>query len=341
MRNIEITKKDKLLDENGILKHPGWSRNPVQIYNKENIKAPKHRIKEWDYYLVLTNDFAVCFTVADLAYAAMQSVTFIDFKAPFEITKTNINHVGVMGKLNMPRSSENKDVIYTDAKTSIYFIKEDKKRKIVVYLDDFKDGMPFSCDIILDEPDMDSMVIATPFKNNAKAFYYNQKINCMPAHGIVNCMGKKYEFKRYNSFGTLDWGRGVWTYDNTWFWGSGNAYVNEKPFGFNIGHGFGDTKAATENVIFYDGKANKLDEVGIYCESVDFMKPWFVTSFDDRFQMTFEPIINRSAKIDLKAIISDQNQVFGKMSGTAVLDDGTKLSIKDMTCFIEKVHNRY
>ncbi len=26
------------------------------------------------------------------------------------------------------------------------------------------------------------------------------------------------------------------------------------PFGWNIGYGFGDTSAATENVLFYDGK---------------------------------------------------------------------------------------
>ncbi|WP_455534549.1 DUF2804 family protein [Roseburia inulinivorans] len=29
------------------------------------------------------------------------------------------------------------------------------------------------------------------------------------------------------------------------------------------------------------------------------------------------------------------------MSGTTVLDDGTKVEIKDVLCFAEKVHNRY
>ena len=57
--------------------------------------------------------------------------------------------------------------------------------------------------------------------------------------------------------------------------------------------------------------------------------------------MSFEPIIDRSAVIDLIAIITDQHQVFGKMSGTAILDDGTKIEIKDFLCFAEKVHNKY
>ena len=57
--------------------------------------------------------------------------------------------------------------------------------------------------------------------------------------------------------------------------------------------------------------------------------------------MDFVPIIDRAAKIDAKIIVSDQHQVFGKMSGTAILDDGTKLEVKDLVCFCERVHNKY
>ena len=57
--------------------------------------------------------------------------------------------------------------------------------------------------------------------------------------------------------------------------------------------------------------------------------------------MTFEPILDRCACLEVKVIVSDQHQVFGRMSGTAILDDGTKLSIQNVLCFAEKVHNRY
>ena len=57
--------------------------------------------------------------------------------------------------------------------------------------------------------------------------------------------------------------------------------------------------------------------------------------------MDFIPIIDRSANMDFKLILSDQHQVFGRMSGKAVLDDGTVLEVKDLLCFAEKVHNRY
>jgi hypothetical protein len=57
--------------------------------------------------------------------------------------------------------------------------------------------------------------------------------------------------------------------------------------------------------------------------------------------MEFSPILDRSAKLDYKVILTDQHQVFGRMSGRAVLDDGTELTIKDVLCFAEKVHNKY
>ena len=73
----------------------------------------------------------------------------------------------------------------------------------------------------------------------------------------------------------------------------------------------------------------------------NYTDPWTFSSSDGRFEMDFIPIIDRSAFIDFKVIISDQHQVFGRMSGKAVLDDGTVLEIKDMLMFAEKVHNRY
>ena len=72
----------------------------------------------------------------------------------------------------------------------------------------------------------ESMVIATPFAEKETAFYYNQKINCMPATGKVEFDGKTFEFKEGESFGVLDWGRGVWTYKNTWYWGSASGPVS-------------------------------------------------------------------------------------------------------------------
>lgn len=338
-RNHEVTREQKLLNAEGNIAECGWSRTQLQVYERGAIRAPGFRIKEWDYYMVLNRDFAAAFTISDDGYVGLQSVSFLDFTRPWEHTETILDAFP-MGKLHLPKNSATGNTVYEGKRLKMSFLLEKDCRRIVCEFKNFNGDKDFVCDIRLWQPRMDTMVIATPWKKK-HAFYYNQKINCMRAEGWIEYDGKKYEFHPKTDFGTLDWGRGVWTYDNTWYWGSGNCDLDGKAFGFNVGYGFGDTSAATENVIFYDGKAHKLDDVTFHIPEGDYCKPWTFTSSDGRFEMDFEPVIDRAANLDYKLIVSDQHQVFGRMSGTAILDDGTPIQIKDVMCFAEKVHNRY
>jgi hypothetical protein len=245
-----------------------------------------------------------------------------------------------MGSMRLPDDSSYGTTKFENERLQMRFEAKYHMRQIKCHFEDFKDGKPLDADITLEQPPMDSMVIATPWPEK-HAFYYNQKINCMRASGYVKFDGKTYRFDPATDFGTLDWGRGVWTYDNTWFWGSGNCDVKGNSFGWNIGYGFGDTSAASENILFWNGTAHKLDDVEFVIPPEGYMGKWKFTSSDGRFEMDFEPVIDRAACLDYKVIVSDQHQVFGKMSGTAVLDDGTEVKIKDVMCFAEKVHNKY
>ena len=340
MRNHEITQPGLLLGPDGELREPGWARSQLLQYKRSMIKAPKFRIKEWDYYLVMGKGFAAAFTISDDGYVGLQSVSLLTFgEQPWEHTETVLTALP-MGKLRLPESSSTGPVVFQNRRLEMSFRVIDGARHIWCVFDKFCDGKRFSCDISLRQPPMDSMVIATPWEEK-HAFYYNQKINCMRASGWMEFDGKRYEFDPATDFGTLDWGRGVWTYDNTWYWGSGNCDLNGKPFGFNLGYGFGNTSAASENVIFYDGKAHKLDDVTFHIPADSYMKPWTFSSSDGRFEADFVPVLDRAAKLDFKVIVSDQHQVFGRMSGKAVLDDGTVLEFRDMMCFAEKVHNKY
>lgn len=340
MRNHEVVTRQPLLKEDGSLREPGWSKRLVQKYDRRQIKAPKFRIKEWDYYLVLNEDFAGAFTISDDGYIGLQSVSLLNFKEGWEHTETILNAFP-MGKFELPPTSERGDTVYRDKRLHMEYTVEEGKRRIRCKFDKFYQGKTFRCDITLEQPEMDTMVIATPWKEKKTAFYYNQKINCMPAGGKMEFDGKVYRFNNKTDFGTLDWGRGVWTYDNRWYWGSGNTVVDGRPFGFNIGYGFGDTSAASENMLFYDGRAHKLDDVTFHIPEGDYMKPWTFSSSDGRFEMDFVPVLDRAAKTAAVIIETDQHQVFGRMSGKAVLDDGTVIEVKDMMCFAEDVHNRY
>jgi hypothetical protein len=103
--------------------------------------------------------------------------------------------------------------------------------------------------------------------------------------------------------------------------------VDGVPFGWNLGYGFGDTSAATENVLVYDGRVHKLAAVTFYIPGnasghPRFTEPWRFYSSDNRFEADFRPVLDRQSCTDFKALKSDQHQVFGFFTGRAVLDDG-------------------
>lgn len=338
---IEITKSSDLLDSNGVLIQRGWAKDLLLRYNRERIRASKLKIKEWDYYCILTEEYGAAFTIADLGYAGMGSVTFLDLTEPGEITQTVITGFP-MGKLNMPTTSNEGNVSFEHKNLNLEFIKDGRQRLINVFFANFADGKPLQGTIRMTQPKpMDTMVIATPFAGNPHAFYYNQKINCMPAEGILMLGSEKRAFDPARSFAVLDWGRGVWTYSNTWYWGSASGLVDGTPFGFNIGYGFGDTSCASENMLFYNNKAHKLDQVQFHIPPDDYLAPWKFTSNDRRFEMDFYPIIDRNADINALFFRSNQHQVFGRFTGRAVLDDGTVIELKDFLGFAEEVKNRW
>ena len=214
-----------------------------------------------------------------------------------------------------------------------------------VHLDNFLKNIKLDALIELTDEPNESTVMSTPFKRDKRAFYYNQKINCIKAQGYVDFNNTRYEFRKEDSCAVLDWGRGVWTYKNTWYWGSASGYVDKVPFGFNIGYGFGDTSAASENMIIYDNKAHKLENVKFVISmkdgKEDYLSPWRFISSDNRFTMDFVPIIDRSAYTSLGIIKSDQHQVFGRFSGQAILDNKKMIIVKDLLGFAEKVFNKW
>ena len=68
---------------------------------------------------------------------------------------------------------------------------------------------------------------------------------------------------------------------------------------------------------------------------------WTFSSDDGRFIMAFSPVIDRASCTDFKVLKSDQHQVFGYFNGTVILDDGTKLNVKNLFGFAEKVENKW
>jgi len=337
-----IVNPSPLLNDNGELLQKGYSTQAVLTYNRKKIKAAPWRIKEWDFYQVNNDDYCLQMTVGHVGYAGNVNVKLFEFATGTHYEISDILALP-FSSLNLPRSAEEGNVSYRGKHLQIDFEVFNGGRLLRCKAEK-KEFPSIHVDVQLKQPDKTSIVMSTPFKEKKTQFYYNHKINMMPASGTVTIGGnqqKVYQFDETDSFGLLDWGRGVWPFTHEWVWGSGSSYVNGKRFGFNIGFGFGDTSFATENVVFYDGVAHKLTDVHIDLFENGLMSPKKITSSDGRFEMDFIPIYDQKTATKLLFVNNKCNQIFAKFKGKAILDDGTVLEVNHCTGFVEHAFNNW
>ena len=240
----------ELLDENGKLAQAGYATSLVRKYDRTAIKASKLRIKEWDYYAITDGEVFLCLTIADIGYISMASVSLVDTHAASYKTQSAIGLLP-LGKTGFPSTYECGDVSLRVMGKKLSFENDGIYRRLHCEYPKFRDGKTLIADITLSDWQKENMVIATPFDGNDKAFYYNAKLNCMTASGYFELGGARRDFDPSKSLAVLDWGRGVWTYENTWYWSSLSAYVGGEKLGINLVYGIGNTCAASENMLFY------------------------------------------------------------------------------------------
>ena len=328
------TQPGPVLDEKG-RPNPGYATHSILKYDRRAIKAPPWRIKEWDYYQVSDKSHCLQFTIGHAAYAGMVSVMLFDFQKGEVLAQKEQFLVLPFGSLHMPEDTETDHALAYEKKgIDMRFTVTGDPRRLTCRWEDFE------ADILLTRQNPHSLVISVPFDESPRAFYYNDKINCMTAEGAVRYGDGEYRFDPSEAFGLLDWGRGVWPFHNEWYWSNGTGTVDGKIFGFNLGCGFGNTSTASENILFYDGQAHKLGEVS-FTLGDDYMEPWHLQDKEGRLDLTLTPVYDRTTRTKVVWVDNVCHQMFGEFSGKAVLDDGTELKIENVTAFAEHAVNNW
>jgi hypothetical protein len=332
---------EALLDINGELKQSGWAPQPVLDANLENSRFykmrafQKMRMKVWDYYAITTPTHFFSFTVSDIGYLGMVFAYGIDFSSG--AYKEQTLALPFAAGVTLPRNSTAGVTEYSGKGVSLRFSAEPGARVLSVRWPGFG-GSAFNAEVTLDCPrGHESMNIVIPIPG--KRYYYNRKINCMPASGWVDYLGTRYAIDPATCLGNLDWGRGVWEYSSFWVWSSASGFLpDRRRVGLNLGFGFGDTSAATENCLILEGKIHKLAQVDFTYSSKDFKAPWRMRSPDGRLDLAFTPFFERVAKTDALVLKSEVHQMFGRYNGQVVTDDGKKIEVVDLIGWAEE-HN--
>ena len=158
----EITVSNLLLDLRGNIAEPGYARSMRWRYRRQDIRAPKALIKEWDYYYVGNDHFGLALTIDDNGYMGLDSISFLNFDEKWEITKSPMR-LFPMGKTGLPESSEAGDTTTSGKSYAIAFHRFPDRRELVFQMENFRGSEAIHGEIRLTEEPKDSMVIATPF----------------------------------------------------------------------------------------------------------------------------------------------------------------------------------
>jgi hypothetical protein len=341
----KLTQPGKLLKPDGSLLQVGWCPQPLLDCNLEDTHFyllkifQRLRIKRWDYYAVFTPQKFFSATIADLGYAGNIFVYVMDY-ASGELHEDGLV-IPLSRGITLARNSDQGESSFNGKNVKLHFKTTPEGRKISVSWPGFHNGRGITADIMLRQPrEHESTTIVIPI--GKRRFYYNRKINCLPAEGTIRYAGETEELSSANCLGSLDWGRGVWEYKSFWNWASASGFLPDgRMMGLNLGCGFGDLSAATENCFVLNGKLHKLEQVTFRYDPNDFMRPWKFTDSEDRLKLIFTPFKERKAVTNLGIIFSEVHQMLGRYSGTLRTDDGSIIQINDLIGFAEQHQARW
>lgn len=343
----ELTQPGPMLDSQGRLAQVGWSRRPLLDCNLEQARfyrlraLQRLRIKRWDYYAVFTPRRFFSATIADLGYAGNIFVYTLDF-AGGELHEEGL--VIPLGKgIALERNPMHGEAAFSNGKVDLRFQADSHERRVRVEWPGFHGGRGISAEFSLHvPPGHESLNIIIPI--GERRFYLNTKINCLPATGFVQYGDLREPLRPETCLGALDWGRGVWEYSSFWNWASASGFLprpDGRTIGLNLGCGFGDLSRAGENCVVVDGRLHKLGTVRFDYRSVDYMQPWRFTDDEGRLDLTFTPFKDRTAETNLGLISSRVHQMFGRYNGRVVLDDGSRLDVRQLIGFAEEHRARW
>ena len=329
----------EIVDANGKVINQGFSTKMDRNFDKSKVKTRESRIKEWEFYQLLDGAWVFQATIGHASLFGSYSVRLFNLETE---ESYSLDRLELHTKKNLiVQSNPDED----------YFVEVRRKNFTISY--ELKDGKKTikcsgvskkhgRCDVemVIDfDPCNEKMVILTPFFESDRMFFLNDKENYYRAS--LRAKFGDFEYSSANFYGVMDFGRGYWPYRHEWYWGNACFDLDGRDIAWNIGWGFGDLQYATENVVFIDRKALKLNTL---TTDLDVLHPMekAVTVTDDAglFRLEMEPLYDNVSKTKVLWIDNICHQVFYRTSGRIQNGDEV-IEFKDKITFLEHAVNHW
>ena len=330
-----ITEKTPLLLPNGHLAVRGYATQMLIDYNRKCAKKNPFNLKEWNFYQAICGDYALQMTMGHLSYVHSVSVTLIHLPTG---KKKYMTQMKMLSPLALDTNPEQPSFTFYKCRQFQMSFEVTESTRILRCQSTPEHSTPVDIEIVFkNDSQNEKMVIATPFAKPHQ-FYLNYKENYYTCQGHVSWNGETVSFD--GGTGLIDWGRGIWPYRHEWYWGNLSAMLDGTPFGFNIGWGFGDLSAATENMYFWNKRAYKVGTLKVERDEADYMKPWTLSDEEGKLHLVFTPFYDNYTQNKLLVVDTHCDQLFGTFDGYVMTDEGKK-TFSGLVAFIEHAVNRW
>ncbi len=332
----EITSAGELLTPAGRLREPGWSRRELLHWDEARVHD-RSRLRAWDFFALQNDQYAANFTLFDLGFIQLASVTVVDFATGQKFESRNLG-----GVLSLSTGVEGSTVASyradAAAPAQLAFSTTPEGTTTVQIALPALFGPAASGQItIARRPGMPYLSLATPFADDPTNFFYEQKLPGLGAGGFVTVDGRSFAFDPSTTIATMDWGRGQWPAEVTWRWAAGATSVNGVPLSFNFGEGFGDPSHGSENFVSLGDAVSKYGAVRWNFDRTDPLRPWTLRSSDGRIYLVLTPVAPETGGLDLGDKYNLLHKAYGTFAGSIELDDGQTVQLQGVRGFAEEM----
>jgi len=314
----------------------GYTLHGDAVYERSRVHGALLRLKEWDFYQIADERYCLQLVIGHVSYAGNCNIAFFDHREGRRIFERGCTTALPLRSMKMPESAHTDSVLsFAQNDLRLSFETKNARRRLSAQCEGFLAEIELTPDV------PESILLCTPFVNPWE-FYINEKINLLRASVSVEYNGNVYRFDPERTYSLLDWGRGVWPVSHEWYWSSASTLLGGRPFGFNLGCGFGDDgkRRGTENVVYWGDAVIKLSDMHI-THGEDPMQPWTLDSGDGRFVAQLTPRYDRDTITKLLFVNNRCHQMFGTFEGCFRANGETEIPFSGVTGFAEHAVNHW
>jgi len=184
-----------------------------------------------------------------------------------------------------------------------------------------------------EDPAIQPMCICTPVGPNG--WVYARKTAGHRVCGSLRLGERTYDLRVIGARGHHDWTAGYMRRHTFWNWGCLAGELRDgRVVGVNVSCGVNETRF-TENCFWLDGELHKLDTVCFDYDRRDVLKPWRITSYDGRLDLSFLPQARHTERINAVIVASDFHQLIGRYDGRLDTAGGERVRITDLLGYAE------